>query len=124
MIEIATEIIIRRNKITENIVGSIIYFDELFEGHRVQGEWKVIELKENELILLKAMFFIPIYSQASFLSFGKNTKVTHKVRIGFSFIGLEKIFDWFVNRFILTTQKKKAIEQHAREEFKNLESIL
>jgi len=105
-------------------VEDTIWFEEVLNGFKISYKWKIIELKTDNSILMKAKFFYPIYLQLSFLPFNKDTEVIHELRIGFSFKGLEKIFDWFVKRFILTPKKVDAIKRHAIEEFKNLENVL
>lgn len=114
----------RRIKETENFVGSIIYFEETLGDFRVNYKWEVVDLKTDNLILMKAKIFYPVYLSLSFLATNKDTEVIHQLRIGFSFKGLEKIFDWFVRKFIFTEKKIGALERHAMEEFKNLENII
>lgn len=73
---------------------------------------------------IKVNFFYPIYLQFSFLPLNKDTEVIHQIRVGSNFKELEKNFDWFVRRFILSSKKIEAIKRHATEELKNLENIL
>ncbi|MDI6603145.1 MAG: hypothetical protein QME57_03475 [Patescibacteria group bacterium] len=73
---------------------------------------------------MKAKAFYPIYLHLSGRKIDSNTEITHTLLIGFSFKGLEKIFDWFVRNFILTERKIKALEKHTTEEFKNLEKMI
>jgi len=72
----------------------------------------------------KAKTLYPIYFSLSIKKIGNDTEVTHMLEVGFSFKGLEKIFDWFVGKFIWTERARKAVERHAIKEFKNLENIL
>lgn len=103
--------------------GDTIWFEEILDGLKVNYRWKLIELEEHESILMKAKFY-PIYLQLWLSPINRDTEVIHEFRVGFSFWRLEKIFDWFVRRFILTPRKIEAVKRHAIEEFKNLENIL
>jgi hypothetical protein len=118
----------KRIKETENLIGSVIYFDEIFEGIRVREKWEIIEVKRNLPISfevgMKAKTFYPMYLYLSGKKTNKDTEITHTLFVGFSFKGLEKIFDWFVKNFILSEKKIKALERHVIEEFKNLENII
>jgi len=115
-------------KETENLIGSIIYFDEIFEGIRIKKKWEFVEVERNLPISfegkMKAKTFYPIYLHLSGKKVNSDTEIIHILRIGFSFKGLEKIFDWFVKKIIFTERKIKAVERHATEEFKNLENII
>lgn len=105
-------------------VGDTIWFKEILNGFKISYKWKIIELKADHSLLMKARFFCPIYLQLLFLPHNGDTEVIHNLKIGFSFKGLGRIFDWFVRKFILTKRKTEAIKQHATEEFKNLEKII
>ena len=115
-------------KEAENLIGSVIYFDEIFEGIRVKGKWEFVEVKRNLPISfeakMKAKIFYPVYLHLSGQKINSDTEITHTLMIGFSFKGLEKVFDWFIRKFIFTERKIKALERHAAEEFKNLENII
>ncbi len=56
-------------KQTKNLIGTIIYFDEVVEGIRVKGKWELIEVKRDFPILfevkMKAKTFYPIYLHLS-----------------------------------------------------------
>lgn len=113
---------------TKNLTGSIIYFDETFGGRRVNYKWELIKVKRNLPVLvedkMKAKTLYPVYWHLSGEKINNDTKIIHKLMIGFSFKGLEKIFDWFVRKFIFTERRIKTLERHATEEFKNLEKII
>ncbi|MCL0051041.1 hypothetical protein M1N22_04375 [Dehalococcoidia bacterium] len=115
-------------KKTENGVGSIIRIEELLEdGVKIGYTSEVLEIKKSEskvTSLVKAKTLYPVRLFLSAEKIGEDTEVTHELRVGFSFYGLEKIFDWFVRKFIFTERKIKAIHRHATEEFKNLENII
>jgi len=110
---------------TKDFVGSIIYFNEVFDGYRVNCKWEILETKKDESNLMKAKTFYPIYLRLSVKKIiGEDTEVTHELLLGFSFYGLEKFFDWFVRKFIFTEVRREALKRHAMEEFKNLEKII
>jgi len=114
----------RLSKGPKGFVGNIIYFDEQIDGFRINWEWKVVDLRENELILMKARYFYPICLSLSLKEIRGNTEVAHELRVGFAFKGFEKPFDWLVSRLIFTDKRAKALNQHAIEEFKNLERLI
>ena len=119
--------IYRYLKKTENGVGSIVRIEELLEGFKIGYTSEILEIKKSEskvTALVKGKTFYPIYLRLSAEKIGGDTEVTHELRVGFSFHGLEKVFDWFIRRFIFTERKIKAIKRHATEEFKNLENII
>jgi hypothetical protein len=74
--------------------------------------------------LIRGKTFYPARLLLTAQKIGEDTELTHEIQVGFSFYGLEKIFDWFVRKFIFTEKKIKAIHRHATEEFKNLENII
>lgn len=113
-----------RIKETENFVGSIFHFDEVINGFRINFKWEIVEIKPDEFIKLKAKIFFPIYILLSMKNVNGDTVIIHQLNVGFSFMGLEKIFDWLVSHFILTQKKVKALDRHATEEFKNLENLI
>ncbi|MCL0056730.1 hypothetical protein M1N50_00180 [Dehalococcoidia bacterium] len=115
-------------KETENRVASIFYFDETLEGFRIRNKLKVVEFKDNLPTSFQAKMKVktlyPIHFSLSAKKINGDAEITHMLEIGFSFKGLEKIFDWFVGKFILTERLREVIDQHAIKEFKNLENIL
>ncbi len=111
-------------KTTPAFVGSIIYFDEIIKGFRINFKWEVIELRGNEMMLLKAIFFYPVYLQIFMKEINQDTKVSHELRIGFEFKGFEKVFDTMISLFIFTNKRAKALDHHAIEEFGNLELLI
>ena len=115
-------------KKTENGVGSIFRLEELLEGDiKIGYTVEILEIKKSEskaTILVKAKTLYPARLLLSAEKIGEDTKFTHEVQMGFTFHGLEKVFDWFVRKFIVTERKIKAIHRHATEEFKNLENII
>ena len=114
----------KRIKITRSFVGSVIYFDETIEDLRIRFRWEVIELRGNELLIMKARFFYPIYLQLSLKEINGNTEVLHELRIGFELCGVEKIFDALISLFVFTNKRAKALDRHATEEFGNLERLI
>lgn len=120
--------IYRYLKKTENGVGSIIRIEELLEGNfKIGYTLEILEIKKSEskaTILVKAKILYPARLLLSAEKIGEDTEFTHELQVGFSFHGLEKVFDWLVRKFIFTEKKIKAIHRHATEEFKNLENII
>lgn len=114
----------KRVKITRSFVGSVIYFEEVIEGFRIKFRWEVIELRKNELLVMKACFFYPIYLQLSMKEINGNTEISHELRIGFVFHRFEKIFDGLIRLFVFTNKRAKALDRHATEEFRNLEQLI
>ena len=114
----------RRVYINKNITGSIFYFDEYIGKLHINYEWSITRIKQNKFIITKAKSFYPIYLIISFEDMFGGTEVTHDLRIGFKFLGFEKIIDLFANSFLLTSRERQAINQHAKEEFTNLEHLL
>lgn len=105
-------------------VGDKIRFEEFIEKYRINFRWKIMVLNRPNLFLMKALIPFPVYLQLSFLPINKDSKVIHELRIGFNFLRLEKIIDFFIRLFIMPEKKISAIKRHATEEFKNLEKIL
>lgn len=114
----------KRIKMTRAFVGSIIYFDEIIEGFRIKFKWKVVKLKDSELLILKACFFYPIFLHLSLKMINGNTVVSHELRIGFEFHGFEKFFDVPIKLFVFTDKIATALDKHAKEEFRNLEQLI
>lgn len=90
---------------------------------KTSNEWGVIKLEAPRSILIKTKSY-PDYMELTFLPLNEDTKVIFELRVTFIFKRLEKIFDWFVNKFILTPKRIESIKQHIVEEYKNLEYIL
>ena len=105
-------------------VGDEFWFEEYIDKYKISFRWKVKALNRPNLFLMKAKFPFPVNLRLSFLPMNKDTQVIHDLRIGFIFLGLEKIIDFFIQIFIMPEKKISAIKLHAIEEFKNLEKIL
>lgn len=48
--------------------------------------------------------------------------MVHDLQIGKS--SQSKLFNWFITHFVFNKRKQKAQDRHAKEEFKNLESLM
>lgn len=83
---------------------------------------ELIEAKPNKLLIYKGKSLIPAYLFLSFKPAKTGTIVTHSLKIGYKGI-FGKIIDWFTRKFYLTKAFEKALEKHAKEEFKNLEEL-
>jgi hypothetical protein len=106
--------------------GDTVFFEEIIECYKINLTWKLISLNKPDCILMKVLAPFPVYLQLKFMSdiSKNNTEVIHELRIGFRFLGLEKIVDFFISTFIMHRKKITAIKRHAINEFKNLETIL
>jgi len=104
-------------------VGDVVQFEEEISDLKINYKWTIKRLERPKLFLMKVKFPYPIYLQLSFLPTNGGTEVTHELRIGFKFLGLQNLFDWVMSKTRFTPQRIKAIKQHAREEFKNLEKL-
>ncbi len=114
----------RRIYINKNITGSVFYFDEFIGKLHINYEWEIIKTKQNKLIATKAKSIYPIYLIISFEDMFGGVEVTHDLRIGFKLFGVEKPLDIIANNFVLTSRQRQSINQHAKEEFTNLEHLL
>jgi hypothetical protein len=106
--------------------GDTIWLKERLPGFgrlKVNNKWEIIRLESPSSILMKMKSY-PDYMELTFLPLNGDTKVIFEVRVTFIFKRLEKIFDWFVNKFILTPKRINSIKQHIVEEYKNLDHIL
>jgi hypothetical protein len=109
-------------KETKEILGSIFFFHEKMDNVTVKYNWELIELVENQKIVIKAQFFIPIYLILIFDKTPNGTLVTHDLQIGKEL--KSSAFDFFIRNFIFTKSKQHSLTRHANEEFKNLEQLL
>ncbi|MCL0099148.1 hypothetical protein M1O16_04880, partial [Dehalococcoidia bacterium] len=87
-------------KKTKSGVGSIVRIEELLEGGvKIGFTGEILEIKKNKsriTSLMKIKTFYPARLLLSVEKIGKDTELTQEIQVGFSFHGLEKIFDWFV----------------------------
>ncbi|OHT46600.1 hypothetical protein [Flavobacterium tructae] len=112
-------------KRTEKELGSILYFKEIVDETTVNYKWRIIELTENKLIKMKALYFYPIYLTIALESISQNkTIVHHYLEIGYSIKFLNLIIDWAVGHSLFSLKKRKSQQLHAIEEYTNLENLL
>lgn len=109
-------------KESKDVLGSVFFFHEKMDKVTVKYNWELIELIENQKIVMKAQYFIPIYLILIFEKTPKGTLVTHDLQIGKEFNS--GVFDFFIRNFIFTKSKQDSLTRHANEEFKNLEQLL
>jgi hypothetical protein len=109
-------------KETKEILGSVFFFHEKMDNVTVKYNWELIELVENQKIVMKAQYFIPISLILIFDKTPNGTLVTHDLQIGKEL--KSGAFDFFIRNFIFTKSKQHALTRHANEEFKNLEQLL
>lgn len=112
-------------KRTEQELGSILYFKEIVDGTAVKYKWRIIELTENKLVKMKALYFYPVYLTIALESVSENkTIVHHHLDIGYRIKFLSLITDWLVGHTLFSPKKRKSQQQHAIEEYTNLEHLL
>mgnify|MGYP006150523889 CR=1 FL=1 len=110
---------------TEKELGSILYFKEIVEGTTVKYKWRIIEVTENKLVKMKALYFYPVYLTIALESITENkTIVHHSLDIGYRNNFLSLIPDWVVGRTLFSIKKRKSQQLHAIEEYTNLENLL
>jgi hypothetical protein len=109
-------------KQSTKIKGNIFYFHELIGGKfKLENKWEIIDFIKDEMLLMKAKIIIPVFLKLTFHQESNNTVVTHQLLLGFK--GLS-----FINNLIakksLSVDRQQASDLHAKQEFKNLETIL
>lgn len=102
------------------IIGSIFYFEEFIGKKKINYNWKIISLKQNEKMILKAEHFYDVTLELTFTKSNENTIVTHALRFGLG----NHFLDFFVRKMFLTDTFRKNMQQHAEEEFKTLEHLI
>ncbi len=109
-------------KQTKDTLGSVFFFSEKMDNLTVKYKWEVVQLAQNQKIVMKAKYPIPIFLTLTFTQTQNGTLVTHDLQIG----GRRKspLFDFFIRKFIFSKRKAFALERHTIEEFKNLESLI
>ncbi|MFH6986329.1 hypothetical protein ACHRVW_01150 [Flavobacterium collinsii] len=112
-------------KRTEQELGSILYFKEIVEGTTVKYKWRITEVTENKLVKMKALYFYPVYLTIALENISENkTIVHHYLDIGYRVKFLSLITDWVVSHTLFSAKKRKSQQQHAIEEYTNLENLL
>lgn len=109
--------------LTEDYIGSEIYFKEKFDKLSIDYVWKITDYKPGQSLSLKAKYFYPIKLVLSFDENGTGTTVKHAISLGFNGFG-SKLFDLIIAMTMFTKDDRKSNERHAIEEFKRLETIL
>ncbi|WP_374174381.1 hypothetical protein [Flavobacterium tructae] len=110
---------------TEQELGSILYFKEIVDGTTVKYKWRIIEVTENKLVKMKALYFYPVYLTIALENISENkTIVHHSLDIGYRNNFLSLITDWVVGRTLFSIKKRKSQQLHAIEEYTNLENLL
>ncbi len=110
-------------KQTNDTLGSVFFFDEKMDKLRVKYRWEVVEIEPNHKIRMKALHAVPVYLTLTLQELPTGTLVTHDLTIGFE-RKITGFTDWFLMKFIFTKSKRRSIERHAKEEFKNLEGLI
>ncbi|GAA6767672.1 hypothetical protein AAFH68_36220 [Flavobacterium sp. CGRL1] len=112
-------------KRTEQEIGSILYFKEIVDQTVVNFKWRIIEITENKLVKMQAIYFYPVYLTIGLENISKNvTIVHHNLHIGFKIKFLNLIPDWIIGNTLFSLRKRKSQQKHAIEEYKNLEYLL
>lgn len=111
-------------KPVQSITGSIYYFHEVIGKLDLHHKWLVTDAKENARIIQKAQTSIPITIEIYLEKVSEGTELTQKILIGFTFLGIKKIVDWFAKEFILTPKQIQLLHNHTKEEFSSLEKLI
>jgi hypothetical protein len=114
----------RKSRVIEidpDIIGSRYHRDEQIGRLNIKGEWLITEtqetIKKDEYIIVqKKMGMFPVELHHTLKKVEKGTELTHELYIGFTFLGIEKICDWFIEKFMLPSSQKAM-----RDKFKTLE---
>ncbi len=109
-------------KQSAKIKGNIFYFHELIGGKfKLENKWEIIDFIKDEMLLMKAKIIIPVFLKLTFHQEDNNTIVTHQLQIGFKSLA-------FINNLIVrksfSVDRQQASDLHAKQEFKNLETLL
>lgn len=110
---------------TPEEVGSIVFLDERFEGFRVRYVGEVVAAIPDRLLRYKLKRGVPLPAHLAlrFEPTKVGTIVTHELTVGYD-TPVGKVLDRLVRKTVLTPAFEKALERHAREEFKNLERLV
>lgn len=110
---------------TPEDVGSLVFLDEQFEGFRVRYVGEVVGSVPGRLLRyrLKRIVPLPVALTLRFDPRTHGTTVTHALAAGYQG-AFGRILDGVLRRTVLTPAFEKALERHAREEFKNLERLI
>lgn len=106
-------------------IGSLVLFDEQFEGFRVRFYGEVAAAHPKWLLRwrLKRLIPLPVHLTLGFEPVEVGTIVTHELIAGYN-----STFGWaldaLLRRTVLTPVFEKALDRHASEEFTNLEWLL
>lgn len=74
---------------------------------------------------MKALYFYPLYLTIALERVSENkTIVHHNLDIGYRIKFLSLITDWVVGHTLFSIKKRKSQQQHAIEEYTNLENLL
>lgn len=109
-------------RLTDDIIGSEIYFKEKFDKLLIDYTWKIISYTPGRSLTLKAKYFYPIQLYLSFDQNANGTTVLHAISLGFEGFG-SKLFDAVISKTMFTTADLRSNERHAIEEFKRLKTI-
>lgn len=105
--------------------GSVVFFDEQFEGFRVRYCGEVVTAVPERLLRfrLKRLVALPVHLALRFEPTRAGTVVTHAVTAGYD-SAFGRMLDWSLRKTVLTLAFEKALDRHAREEFRNLERVI
>lgn len=106
-------------------VGSIVFFDEQFEGFRVRHYGEVVAAVPNRLLRfrLKRFVALPVRLALRFEPTEAGTVVTHALTAGYD-SAFGRMLDWSLRKTFLTPAFEAALDRHAREEFRNLGRVI
>ncbi len=104
-------------------LGNVIYFDEKIGRMRFRVKGKIVEAEPGRRLVYKLNYPIPTYLSLEFVPADKGVNVIHEVKFGYKG-PMGKVLGGLVRRTRLVKYFEKELDRHARQEFKNLETII
>ena len=111
----------------DETVGSIYYLKERFEDGQVLGaKIKVVEAIPGERLVQRSIspLWKPFDIIIGFESIPEGTLITHRIVVGSDLPLLGRLFNLILIPLFLKERHIQAIQNHANEEFTNLERLL
>lgn len=110
---------------TPEEAGSVVFFDEQFDGFSVRYYGEVTAAVPKRMLRwrLRRFILLPVHLTLRFESAEAGAIVTHELTAGYD-PAFGRALDVALRKTVLTPAFEKALDTHAREEFKNLEWLL
>jgi len=108
---------------TPNYVGSRFYFREIVDGFEISGTWEVVYAEPPDTLIFKRRWQ-PVYWLLILTGTKNGTLVMNDMRYGTGWKWIDRPLGRIVERFYLTPEIQKAIDQHDREEFLMLGAVI